>query len=76
MIQVIAATYEGGVFKPHQRPDLSENERVRLIVEPTNGDTEESLRQNAWASLEGLWQKSTLDSHGDRLSRDQLHERS
>ena len=75
MIQVIAATFEDGVFKPHERPALSEKERVRLTVETTDGNAEESLRQHAWDSLENYWQKPTFDSHGDRLSRDQLHER-
>jgi predicted DNA-binding antitoxin AbrB/MazE fold protein len=76
MIQIIAATFEDGVFKPDQRPVLSESTRVRLIVETAHEDTAESLQQQAWASLEQLWQKSTFDSHTDRLSRDQLHERS
>ncbi len=75
MIQVIAATFEDGVFKPDQKPALSESTRVRLLVETINEDADESRRQQAWASLEQLWQKSTFNSHGDRLSRDQLHER-
>jgi predicted DNA-binding antitoxin AbrB/MazE fold protein len=75
MIQIFAATFEDGVFKPDHQPALSESTRVRLIVETAN-DSDESLRQNAWASLETLWQNSTFDSHGDRLNRDQLHERS
>jgi predicted DNA-binding antitoxin AbrB/MazE fold protein len=74
MIQVIAATFEDGVFKPDQQPRLSESTRVRLLVE-TIQDTDDSVRQQAWSSLEELWQKSTFDSHGDRLSREQLHER-
>ena len=75
MIQEIAATFENGVFKPDQPPALSEHTRVRLLVEPIQDDTDDSRRQQAWASLEQLWQKSTFDSHGDRLTRDQLHER-
>jgi predicted DNA-binding antitoxin AbrB/MazE fold protein len=75
MIQVIAATFEDGVFKPDQQPALSENARVRLHIETINEGTEDLLRQKAWANLEQLWQCSTFNSHGDRLSRDQLHER-
>jgi predicted DNA-binding antitoxin AbrB/MazE fold protein len=75
MIQIIAATFEDGVFKPDHRPVLSESTRVRLIVETANEDAEKSLQQLAWGSLEQLWQESTFDSRGDRLSRDQLHER-
>ena len=75
MVQVVAATFKDGVFKPDQQPGLSESTRVRLFVETMNQDMGESLRQQAWAGLEELWQKSKFDSHGDRLSRDQLHER-
>ena len=75
MIQIIAATFSDGVFKPDQQPALSESTRVRLVVEPMSEDADESRRRQAWAELEQLWQKSTFDSCGDRLSREQLHER-
>lgn len=75
MAQVIAATFADGVFKPDQQPALSESTRVRLVVEVMSEDSDESRRSQAWADLERLWQASTLDSSGDRLTRDQLHER-
>ncbi len=75
MIQVIAATYQDGVFRPDQQPALSESTRVRLIVEAGIEETDETLQQRAWAGLEHLWRVSTFDSRGDRLSRDQLHDR-
>jgi len=75
MIQVMAATFENGVFKPDQQPVLSESTRVRLVVETINEEVDESRRQQAWDDLEQLWQKSTFNSQGDRLTRDQLHER-
>jgi predicted DNA-binding antitoxin AbrB/MazE fold protein len=75
MIQTIAATFEDGVFKPDQRPTLAESTRVRLDFEAIDVDSGESLRQQAWANLKQLWQKSTFNSQGDRLNRDQLHER-
>ena len=34
MFQTIRAIYENGVFKPLDLPNLSEQEQVRLIVEP------------------------------------------
>lgn len=74
MVQVVAATFKDGVFKPDQRPDLSESTRVRLVVEPIRGD-ESARRDDAWATLQGLWNSSGFDSGGDRLSREQLHER-
>jgi predicted DNA-binding antitoxin AbrB/MazE fold protein len=75
MVQVIAAIYEHGVFKPVQLPALSENTRVRLVVEAMNENLDEFHRQQAWVNLEQLWQTSTFNSQGDRLTRDQLHER-
>jgi predicted DNA-binding antitoxin AbrB/MazE fold protein len=75
MIQVIAATFAGGVFKPDQQPVVAEGTRVRLAVEPLDEDSDERCREQAWANLKQLWQASTFDSRGDRLSRDQLQER-
>jgi predicted DNA-binding antitoxin AbrB/MazE fold protein len=70
---MIEATYEDGVFKPDQPPALSDSTRVRLVVEPMT--TEPEATQRSWAILEQLWQQSTFDSHGDRLTREHLHER-
>jgi predicted DNA-binding antitoxin AbrB/MazE fold protein len=75
MSQIVAATFEGGVFKPDQPPSLPDNTRVRLLVETIDGDSDPARREQAWASLVQLWQKSTFDSHGDRHSRDELHVR-
>jgi predicted DNA-binding antitoxin AbrB/MazE fold protein len=75
MIQEIAATFADGVFKPDQQPALPESTRVRLVVEPLSEEADEPHRRQAWADLEQLWQESSFDSRGDRLSRDQLHER-
>jgi predicted DNA-binding antitoxin AbrB/MazE fold protein len=72
MSQVIEAVFEDGVFKPDQKPELAENTRVRLQVEPVD---DSSRSQKSWAMLEHLWRTSTFNSHGDRLTRDQLHER-
>ena len=74
MVQVIAATFKDGVFKPDQRPALSESARVRLVVETIDGD-ESARRDESWAALQRLWNTSTFNSNGDRLTRDQLHER-
>jgi predicted DNA-binding antitoxin AbrB/MazE fold protein len=74
MNQIVEAVFEGGVFKPDQKPELAENTRVRLVVEPVEA-TEESRRRQSWVELERLWKQSAFNSHGDRLSRDQLHER-
>lgn len=74
MVQVMAATFKDGVFKPDERPALSDSARVRLVVEPIDGD-ERARGDESWAALQRLWQSSTFDSAGGRLTRDQLHER-
>ena len=75
MVQILAATFKDGVFKPDERPALSESARVRLVVETNDGDDERIRRDESWAALQRLWNTSTLNSGGDRLNRDQLHER-
>jgi predicted DNA-binding antitoxin AbrB/MazE fold protein len=75
MFDVIEATFQNGVFKPDRQPALSESTRVRLVVESMSEDADASLRANSWMQLEELWQNSSFDSRGDRLSRDELHER-
>jgi predicted DNA-binding antitoxin AbrB/MazE fold protein len=74
MVQVVAATFKDGVFKPDERPALSESARVRLVVETIDGD-ESARRDESWATLQRLWSASRLNSGGDRLNREQLHER-
>jgi predicted DNA-binding antitoxin AbrB/MazE fold protein len=74
MIQVIAATFEDGLFRPDRRLDLLPQTRVRLTVEPLD-QTELTRRAQAWDALLRLWQSSTINSHGQRLTREQLHER-
>ena len=74
MVQVLAATFKDGVFKPDRQPALTDSTRVRLVVEPIDGD-ESARRQESWATLQRLWDASIFDSGGDRMTRDQLHER-
>ena len=74
MVQILAATFKDGVFKPDQKPALSESARVRLVVETI--DTNEPARtDNSWVTLHQLWNTSGFDSGGNKLTRDQLHER-
>jgi predicted DNA-binding antitoxin AbrB/MazE fold protein len=74
MVQVVAATFKDGVFKPDEPPALSESTRVRLVVETINGD-ESARHDESWAALQRLWNSSSFNSGGDRLNRGQLHER-
>ena len=70
MVQVVAATFKDGVFKPDQRPALSESTRVRLVVETIDGD-DAARRDKSWTVLQHVWNTSTFNSGGDRLSREQ-----
>jgi predicted DNA-binding antitoxin AbrB/MazE fold protein len=74
MVQVLAATFKDGVFKPDQQPALPDSARVRLVVETMDAQ-ESAAAEQSWASLLHLWNISSFDSGGDRLNRDQLHER-
>lgn len=74
MVQVLAATFKNGVFKPDQQPALSESARVRLVVESIDAD-ESARADESWAAIQGLWNSPKLDSGGNRLTRDQLNER-
>ena len=66
MIQVIAATFQDGVFKPDQRLDLAPLSRVRLIVESLDEKSEQTMTQEAWEAVGRLWQQSAIDSQGLR----------
>jgi predicted DNA-binding antitoxin AbrB/MazE fold protein len=74
MSHIIAATFENGVFTPDERPDLPPQARVRLIVEPLD-PAELTRRDQAWDALQRLWESSKINSHGQRMTREQLHER-
>ena len=74
MVQVLPAIFKDGVFKPDQRPALSDSARVLLTVETVNVD-EADRRDESWTTLGRLWAASRLNSGSDRLTRDQLHER-
>lgn len=74
MVQIVAATFRDGVFEPDVPPALADAARVRLVIETINSQEFEQ-REESWAMLERLWKVQRLDSGGDRLTRDQLHER-
>jgi hypothetical protein len=75
MVQVLAATFKNGVFTPDHRPVLSESTRVRLVVEPIDANHESARCDESWTAIQVLWKTSSFNSGGDRLNREQLHER-
>jgi predicted DNA-binding antitoxin AbrB/MazE fold protein len=74
MSQVVTATFENGVLKPAEPLALPENARVRLTIDLVIEEPKLTPAERL-AALEELWRTSTLHSDGERLTRDQLHER-
>lgn len=72
MNQLINAVYENGVLKPEKLLDLPAGARVRIAVEPLDAQTE---REKAWEEFDALCEEISIHSQGERLTRDQLHER-
>ncbi len=75
MTQFFTATFEDGVLKPHEPLSLLPHCRVRVAVEPLEDEETQLRRRQAWETIERLWRESTLDSGGERLTREQLHQR-
>jgi predicted DNA-binding antitoxin AbrB/MazE fold protein len=74
MTKVIEAIYSHGVLEPLEALQLAEKQRVRLTIEPINGElTEDQAR--AMDELMQRLQRSTLSFGGPYPSRDELHER-
>ena len=74
MSQTITAVFENGVLNPTVPLDLPDRAQVLVTVELLEED--QSKRQKAsLQALENLWRQSKINSQGERLTRDQLHER-
>ena len=73
MSQVITATFVNGVLKPEEELRLANGTKVRLILESWNGVRTQD--EEAYAELDRLCDEFPIDSHGRRMTRDELHER-
>jgi len=73
MSRFITATFEDGVLKPQESLDLAAGRKVRLIVLPDTGNHVDD--EGALAELDRLCDEEPIHSGGERLTRDQLHER-
>ena len=75
MAQVTEAIYTHGVLKPKDELALREEQRVRLIVEPLDDNTDRGDRsaalQRLLAGIEGM----RFFSREPLPSRDELHDR-
>jgi predicted DNA-binding antitoxin AbrB/MazE fold protein len=70
--QVISATVEDGVLKPDQPLEFPQGTKVHVVIEPFRSPQE---RQHALQELEKLRKEHPINSGGNRMTRDQLHER-
>ena len=75
MSQITTATYEDGVLRLTKPLDLPSHSKVRVTVELLQDESLEAKQREALRALEELWRNSRIDSHGERLTREQLHER-
>jgi predicted DNA-binding antitoxin AbrB/MazE fold protein len=75
MARITEAIYTHGVLKPKEELGLREEQRVRLIVEPLDDDTDRGDRsaalQRLLAGIEGMM----FSSREPLPSRDELHDR-
>jgi len=73
MTQVLTATFDNGILRPDEPLLLSPGERVRLILEPLNAAQRDHAV--AWEEFEKLCEEAPIHSGGERMTRDELHER-
>jgi predicted DNA-binding antitoxin AbrB/MazE fold protein len=75
MAQVTEAIYAHGVLTPKDDLALRESQRVRLIVEPIDDDTDRADRTAALKRLREGIEQMKFFSRGTLPSRDELHGR-
>jgi predicted DNA-binding antitoxin AbrB/MazE fold protein len=73
MSQVVSATVENGALKPDRDLGLASGTKVRVTVESCDGAIAQA--KAACDELDQLCDDFPIDSQGNRLTRDQLHER-
>ena len=73
MIQVTSATFDDSVFRPDSPLQLPPKARVRLLIEPLQPVGQAPSKK--WNELEELWRRTSIDSGGEQMTREQLHER-
>ena len=75
MAQFVEAVYTNGVLKPKEELGLREAQRVRLIVEPLDDDTDRGDRPAALGRLLAGIEGMSFFSRERLPSRDELHDR-
>ena len=72
MTTQVEATLTNGVLKPDQPLPLPDQSRVRLTIEPIEARL---TPPHAWEQLKAWIHEHPLHGLGQRLTRDELHER-
>jgi predicted DNA-binding antitoxin AbrB/MazE fold protein len=75
MALVTEAIYTRGILKPTEELALRESQRVRLIVEPLDQDSESEDRSASLLRLLAGIEGMKFFSSGPLPSRDELHDR-
>ncbi|QLE59899.1 antitoxin family protein [Nostoc sp. TCL26-01] len=69
-MQTLKAIYENGVFRPLEKPELTEGQSVQLIVDTTNPLTPQEMLQLASEVYEGLSETDVDEIEEIALKRD------
>ena len=71
----MTGTVVDGVLQLDGRLTLPDRSRVRVRIEPIEGDLEPADARSAFESFQKLTEEHPINSGGLRFSRDELHER-
>jgi predicted DNA-binding antitoxin AbrB/MazE fold protein len=71
----VDAKFEDGVFKPEKPLDIPPGTRVQLIINYVDWPISQEEREKVWQEFDQLCEEISIDSGGERMTRDQLHER-
>ncbi len=69
-MQTLKAIYENGVFRPLEKPELTEGQSVQLIIDTTNPLTPQEMLQLAAEVYEGLSETDVDEIEEIALKRD------
>lgn len=75
MSQPILATFENGVLRPDTPLDLPAGTRVHIVILDPQPALSEEEQRNAWQGFDKLCEEISVDTGGERLTRDQLYDR-
>ncbi|HEX3149547.1 MAG TPA: hypothetical protein VHR66_15840 [Gemmataceae bacterium] len=75
MTTQVSATWTNGTFMPDSAVTLAEQTRVRLTIEPIVAEWTPESGRAAWERLKASILEKPLHLGGERLTRDEMHER-